>query len=329
MKHLIKKISAARSNVLTHIKMGEDTLNVVCRDDALRGFYNGYEILCAPRTKEASMTMGYVLGDVLTASLAKSDKKAAVLVLENPRETDISQGYMSKILPDLKHAAGSRNVAVKRFPQDITVIQASMNPQSHTEKTADYETLQHNLRIFGNKVTHVAQTLSNAKDDAYMLTRKKIDPNMWGSAPVQQTLDTVHGDIIKEQDNWDKTDLCNELITKALSRLCTKIQGGVNQVSPADRQMIGMILIPTILSNYESLKALVMHALMCLAPLVYVDEAFKQHTSYPAKWFMSEDVMDGLQQNYDTLVKFATQVPGIESKIIDPISLMRFTFTSK
>ena len=171
--------------------------------------------------------------------------------------------------------------------------------------------------------------LAAAKDGASMLTRGKLVSSMWGAKETQCILDDVREKLVGDNKSWDKIDLYSEMLDKSLARLATKFNTDLIEVCDEEKRFAAEVLIPQILDSYDKLKDLLIKCIVSLAPLVYIDEVFKEKTTYPAKWFLAEDVMGGLRQDYDTLIKFLTEIPNIELRVIDPLDFIRAQFINK
>lgn len=327
MKHLIKKVSASRANIITHFKVGDDTLNVVQRDGCVRGILNGYEVFSTPHEKEAGTVLGYFLDDLLS-NLVSNGKPAQVIVFRKAPQSDPEKSYMSKVVPDLKHTIGPKNVCLKRMPVDASEIRESLVPDFKIEKTLNYDCMNHNLKVFGKKTAALCAGLNRVKDDAIMLTRKRLVKSMWGADKVQGILDGIKSDVNTDA-RFKKLALYNQVMQKALDRLEYKMKTQKFSSDVEEKRMVSEVLIPTVIENYDNLKSVMGAAVGAVTPLVYIDDAFKKHTSYPAKFFLSQELMDALKQDYDGLVRFAVQIPKIEEMVIDPLAFIKLRCLSE
>ncbi|MBD3260082.1 MAG: hypothetical protein GF334_00085 [Candidatus Altiarchaeales archaeon] len=327
MKHLIKKVSASRANIITHFKVGDDTLNVVQRDGCIRGVLNGYEIFSTPHVKEAGTTFGYFLENLLS-NLVSNKKPTQVIIFRKSPQSDPEKSYMRKVVPDLKHAVGPKKVCLKRMPVDASEIRETLLPDFKVEKTLNYDCMAHNLKVFGKKTASLCGGLTRVKDDAIMLTRKRLVQSMWGSDKVQKILDDIKDDVHSDE-RFKKIALYNQVMQKALGRLEYKMKTQKFSSDIEEKRMVSDVLIPTIIENYDNLKGVIGATVGAVTPLVYIDDAFKKHTSYPAKFFLSQELLDALKQDYDGLVRFAVQIPKIEEMVIDPLAFIKLRCLSE
>jgi len=328
MKHLINKISASKSNIISHIKMGSDTFNVVTRDGSVKGVLNGYEILTLKKAKNSDEKLAYVLKDIFGTFVKKANPNS-ISVINGVPEGSPDLRFLDKLMPYLKEEIGAKNVSLKKAPKDMEPIRETLTPDFKIEKALNYEDLIHNLRVFNKRINSISQVLATAKNSALMLTRGKLVASMWGAKTTQKVLDTIRDELSEDATLWSKVDLYNEMITKSVERLNMKLRTDLIKTCKEEQKMVSSIIIPSILVNYDNLKSLVIKAAVTIAPLVYIDEAFMRLTSYPAKFFMSEDLLDALKRDYDNIVSFIASIPNIEAKVIDPVSFVKMQFMGK
>ena len=328
MKHLIKKLSASKSDIITHFKMGDDTFNVVSRDNSLKGILNGYEVLTIKKAKESEAKLAYLLNDVFGAIIKRANPDN-ISVFKGVPEDSPDLGFLAKVMPHLKEEIGPKNVSLKKAPVDMEPMKQTLIPDFKIEKALNYDDLIHNLRVFGKKINIISKILSAARESAFMLTRGKLVSSMWGAETTQKVLNTIRDELSEDAVLWNKVDLYNEMINKSLNRLNLKLGSELIKTCKEEQKMVSSIIIPSILVNYDNLKSLIIKAAITMAPLVYIDEAFKKYTSYPAKFFMSEDLLDTLKRDYDYIVSFIASIPNIEAKVIDPVSFVKMQFMGK
>jgi hypothetical protein len=179
--------------------------------------------------------------------------------------------------------------------------------------------LAKNVEVLASKLSRAAASIDSARDAGLMITRKKLVESMWGATKMQGILDGVRGRLESSTCPWSKVAVSAEVTSKSAERLCRKL----SSTDPEDGRMLVNVLIPGINEGYSNIRSVAANAAISLVPLVYIDDASKRNTTYPATWFFDEDIMDGVSQGYDGILNFLLQIPAIESKVIDPLSFVR------
>ncbi len=86
--------------------------------------------------------------------------------------------------------------------------------------------------------------------------------------------------------------------------------------------MLAQVVIPGIVDSYEDYKKIASDSMLEVGPLLYVDEVFKRNTNYPASWFISEETLGNMREDFEHLASFVGEVPAIESKVVIPLDML-------
>lgn len=316
MKHLLKRVSAANSKVIAHIKMGDDIFNIISRDSGVYGMFRGCDILNCGSFTDHGGRVANVIKDFIGEYLKGRDCHS-LSVLRDKNANDLDS-----LLEQLKGIPGIKKVMIKTIPEDMTEINKSMHPEFSIERAVDYQALAKSLRGVSIIISDMTNTLNVCRADALTLTQGRLVNTMWGADSMQRMISDLH-DEIAENSAWDKVEFFSSLIVKSIDRLIHKLFTNLIAVCDEERKMICTVLIPNILSNYEQLKKVISSALVSLSSLIYVDMMFKEKTSYPAAWFMNGSMLEDLKQDYQKILGFMMLIPRIEQEIIYPLDFLK------
>jgi len=300
-------MAASSLSVSAHIKVGCDCLNVV-KDDADRKlFLNGYETMSDRGDGDDSFAA--VMSDILS-KLFKSGKGKVIMMIDGG-----TGGLMKDVAGRLGKSIGNDKVDLKDGNPP-----KSVEPADFKVATAvNMDALANNIGVLASKIAAVADAIDSARDAGLMITRKRLVQSMWGADKMQRILDGVRVRLENLDYPWSKVAVSSEVMTKSAPRLQRKL----SSENSGDDGMVANVLIPGINDGYLNVKRAAEEIAVSIVPLVYIDDAFQRNTTYPATWFFDQDMMDGVSQGYDTVVDFLTQIPKIESKVMDPLSLAR------
>jgi hypothetical protein len=316
MKHLLKKISASKSNIIAHIKMGDDTFNLTTREDKVQATYNGCDVLSASKTKESTEKITHVVQDFIGYYL-KDSKNASVSVFKNKESGDFDS-----LMEQLKDIPGIKKIVIKTLPDNARDIEKTLHPDFSPEKGIRNSAIIKCLEDFSNIVGEICTLLNVSRNDALTITQGRLVGTMWGAKPMQEMLESIHQEIA-DNDKWDRIEFFSNIIIKSIDRLIHKLATELSSVCMEEKKVIYNILIPNILDGYEQFKQVVGSALMSLSSLVYIDVIFKKMTSYPATLFMSSSMLGDLNQDYQKLLGLLKDMPRIERQVIYPLDMMR------
>jgi hypothetical protein len=316
MKHLLKKIAASKSKIIAHIKLGNDAFNLISRDNKVLGALNGCDLWSFDHSKLMSEKISNVVRDFI-AQYLRSSKTASVTILKNKVSCDYESLYT-----DLKEIPEHKKVSIKFLPDDLSEIEKTLHSEFSFENCIGKKELMASLSSFILTVSEITTTLDVCRNDAISLTSGRLVSTMWGAKTMQTMLGSLHEEI-ESNDKWERIEFYSTLITKSCERLIHKLSTDLSDVCAEDEKIIGTVLIPNIIANYEQFKHAAITALISISSLIYVDVLFKKLTSYPATWFLSGGMLDDLKQDYQKLMGFLIKVPIIERDVIYPLDLLR------
>jgi hypothetical protein len=319
MKHLLKSVSASNSRVIAHLKMGSDTFNIVDRDNRTYGVYDGCDVLNCVNFRESTEKIAHILKDFIE-EYSKSNKCASLSVFKS-KDTGDTEGFFEQ----LKDIPGVKKVTIKVLPEDMTEIGKTLRPEFDVSSVADRPALVNGLREFSQLVSDMCKTLNVCRDDALTLTQGKLINSMWGAGSMQQILNDLNRDIA-ENGVWERVEFFATLIIKSVERLIHKLSTDLSTVCAEEKKMIGTVLIPNVLTNYEQFRKIMSSALLSLSSLIYIDAVFKKATSYPATWFMNGSMLEDLKQDYRKILGFMVRIPEIEQTVIYPLDFMKLQY---
>jgi len=306
MKHLIRRMAASGQRVSAHVKVGCDCLNIVDDGSGCRLLLNGHETVSQDGACDESF--GAVVADLL-ARIFQGGKGKAVVVVDGG-----SGGLMKAVANRLGKSIGADKVSVKEGePKVVEPAEVKL------DGAVNMDALAKNIGVLASKVAAVAASIESARDAALMITRKRLVESMWGAAKMQGILDGVKSRLEDTGRRCSKVGSSAEVIAKSAPRL----QRRMSSRTASDDGMSENVLIPGISEGYESIRRAASDTVVSIVPIVYIDDAFQKNTTYPATWFCDQDLMDGVSQGYAGILGFLTQVPTIETKVIDPLSFAR------
>jgi hypothetical protein len=230
------------------------------------------------------------------------------------------------LFEQLKAIPGAKKVIIKVIPEDCSEIEKSIRPDFDVSNVIDPKVLVESLKGFISTITEINNVLNVCREDALTLTNGRLVNTMWGAKSMQSMLEGMHEDVA-QNEKWERAEFFANLVIKSADRLCHKLSTELAKVCSEEKKMIGTVLIPNILSNYEQFKEIAQSALVALSSVIYIDVIFKKMTSYPATWFLSSGMLEDLKQDYQKLLKFFMQVPRIEREIIYPLDFMRLQYS--
>ncbi len=326
MKHLIQKYSYTRSDIVGHISSGNFGFCLISSDNSIRGIVNGSEVLKEEKNKEAHETIAPVLAGLIHNFVPSPEKGVVIYKSEWPVIGKASSSqYLDSLFEYLPRYYKASVIQILDKPKEPRNMEDSLSPRFNITGTIPPEALKVNLSVFLSKLRDLPKVLQGGIEDSMMLVRKKLVPSMWGAKMTQKFIDNARNKILRDSDSWSKIEFHMDMINKSVLRLLVKLSDNMNE---EDRKIVSAILIPNIINNYEALKDTVIKASMALTPLVYIDDVFQKNTSYPASWFFTDDIVKSVKNCYDYLLKFLSEVPIIESKVIYPLDLYKVQISS-
>lgn len=311
MRHLSNKIAAAKSTVIAHYKIGDDCFSISEKNGLYCGTYNGYEILSYDgryRDKAAN-----VFGSVIAFLSDREDKK-----IQQIRKKQ-ANSFVQEVNAYLKNS--TKKIAVEEGEVKIEV------PEFDVGEAVNQKDLITNLYKFQDMLKGTVGLLSSIQEQALSLTDSRIVSTMWGAQQMQQLLDRIRDDV-KCEDLWNKLDFYVEMISRSIERLIIKLNTELCKVCQEEKRIVGTVLIPNIVSNYESLMGVMARVLAVLEPLININDKFKKETSYPASWFLKGTMLEDMKEDFNKLLETVLRTPEIEKQILFPLDVLKTQFIS-
>jgi len=310
MKQIIRRVASSGMAVRGRFKVGCDCFDLVDNGNN-KLLLNGYETVTCGGAGISTENLAIFLSDMLSRVPSTGSDKIVVTIEGG------SDDLMRLVAQHLSAKLGEKSVAMSDtgHPGDLKV-----SPAKHkVDGTVNFEAVAKNASVLACKISKVASAISSAHDAALMMTRKRLVDTMWGAKAIQSILDSVKQRIDQPVLPWSRVAASADVVAKSASRLLRKISS--NDVD--DRRMVTNVLIPGINDGYTSLKTAAEMAVMSFVPLVHIDVACKESTTYPATWFFDENIIDGVSQGYNGILDFLVQVPAMEAKVVDPLSSIK------
>jgi hypothetical protein len=315
MRHLVRQAASARTDVLARVRTASATLDIAARDKNVLAVLNGYEVYRAPQKTADVMGAGYVMRDLI----AHLDKVNTGDLTGWYDKVSGCEGFLSKIMvyPNLK--------LLPAMPECSDKV--AYDP----ETGMDLQALSKNLHVLSKKIAGMKNTLYDSHTLVLALTKKDMtifqekskaeDKTMWGSQIMNKRLASMKV-AADEAVETEKIETLSEVTCRSLEKLSAKIAKGLMD-NTDEQKLASIITIPTITGAFTDLKNMAVKMVVASAGLAYVDEAFKDYTTYPAKFFLDASALEDLKHNYQGLISFLVSVPVIESKVIEPLDFMR------
>jgi hypothetical protein len=321
MRHLLKKISASKSKVIVHLKMGNDTFSVISRGERYYSVFDGCDIMSCDFSEDVGSKLSKVAFDFLTeyASLQKIENITAY----RSKQSDDFEGFFEQ----LQGLPGAKKIVIKGMPEAPSEIEKTLQPSFDLEKAIDLSALIPKLSDLANTVTSINNLLGVTRDDALTLSKGKLINTMWGAKAMQHMLNDIHSEICANQE-WERIEFYKNMILKTIDRLKLKLSIKFSDVCVEEQKMICTVLIPNLIDNYETLKKAIVKAMMDLSMLIHIDAIFKKTTSYPASWFLSGNMLEDLKCDYQKILRFMIEAPRIEQEVIYPLDFLKLQFLS-
>jgi len=322
MKHLIKKYSLSRSEVIGHVRVNDSGISIIAKDNVIRTIVNGCDVFNTPMDKNFVDILAPVLANIVLLLNKAEDKPKIVIVTDdwNTKDEYPSTELLDKTIGYVKPQVQENNLVIKKRAQGERNINQFLSPNFSSGTPISVDVLKRNLEVLSGKLRGVAAVLQEGTDYGMMLTRRKLINSMWGAKPTQLFLDNARMKLSGNAEDAIKLEFFCDLIDKGLSQLTNKTRELGNSENV---KYICNILIPDIISSYEAIKGIIIKGVVALTPLVYLDEIFQKNTSFPSSWFVSDELMDDIRNSYDNLIAFLATIPKIESRVIYPLDFYK------
>jgi hypothetical protein len=316
MRHLVKKIGSSDASILGRFEIGPRKMDLITKNSSFKIMLDGYEIYSMDHTASSPEDIAVVVGEILD----NVSKNANVTKIKSIR---IPDSLKSDIDPDIFFSkTAARFSGVLEFIEKSSSsknIKLVMAPDTEIDVTSNPEFMIRRLLDLRNKIKSLAGSCQDLIDITQGVTRRRLVDTMWGASSVQKIIDALRGKI--GDSCWNKIDLHTELMDKAILRMMSKLRTDLLNACKEEKILIFEVIIPEIITNFESLKSLVSKLMTCVAPIINIDEIFKKFTSYPGKFFISDGAIEEIQETFEGLLEFVQSIPEIESDTIIPLDV--------
>jgi hypothetical protein len=318
MKQIIKRCSNIGAEVLGFIRVGNDSLVLIEKNSEIKGILNGCEVFKTASVDDNENSIVHVFGD-LTQNLYNKNKPEDFTIY---REHWSSDKYpmgevLDQILSNLKKTA--------KFSVKVRAKESSINfePSLKFGNKIDSAILDKNVNVFNLKINNASLVLQNFIRNASIITGYKFEEKdpVWGSKNISRYINGIKSKMASNAAEMDKLDYYTEMIDRTASKIHFKLSSDRVKKNPEERKILGSVLIPELVGNYEGFKKLATSVVFACSPLVYVDDLFRKNTNYPVSWFISDDVLINLNDNYSFLINFLQELPRIETNAIIPLDV--------
>jgi len=318
MKHLLKKISYSRSKVIGHVKIKDDSLAILSENSSVRYILNGCEVFTGPLREASKDVNTSVIASLVAVLKSDDDSKLSFYSGDWKSAPD---HYLEKTVNYIKASIDENKFSVYKKATDAKNMEKALNIDvaMPTDIQEADKVIKNNTVVLCSIMRDAMRVLQKALDHGTLLCRKKLVPSMWGAKDTQKFINEIKYQIIDNKCLWSQMEILYVTMTKAVNRLVIKLNENLKE----NAQFITEVIIPDIIKCYEDMKTIIVKAVTILTPLIYVDDIFHKNTTYPATWFFTEEVLDGLREEYNKLIKFLTQIPVIETKVIYPLDFYK------
>jgi hypothetical protein len=229
------------------------------------------------------------------------------------------QEIADQIIDSLKNNV---KLAVKVRAKEAKV---AFEPELHIKGKINAGILSTNMKVLNRKLASTVCVLQSALKNTNIIVnhRFKAKNSAWGLKSIQKFVDDVKETIDGSDAEIDKTDFYKEMLDRTIGKLALKLGSEVCLNSPEEKKIMSQVLIPDILDNYEKTKDLTSKVVLDIVPLVYIGDVFKKNTNYPVNWFISDDIIMNLNEDYKFLIGFMQEIPRIEANAIVPLDIFK------
>lgn len=310
MKNLIKKVSSANSTIINQVKVGDRVFTLVKKDKTLRGILDGTEIIASAEDSRFVDKLPKIVFTI-TEDLLDGEKKG--IKFKQNKGEGIDQELSENMLAEMeKNNIPFKTKNMKSFDPII--------PSYDLNEPIEYRLVVSKMPGLLQTLENITQILELATNDSMVLTRRKLIDTMWGADRTQKVIDDIRAELIKLSPESDKLNLYYELIRKSIARLSIFHK----RTDEDSIKVINNILIPDILNNFDNVKRFASDLFFVMSPIVHIDEVFVKNTTYPAKFFLPEETIEAIEDDYKLIVEFLNKVPRIEQEILNPLDLLRY-----
>lgn len=318
MNQIIRRCLNIGSDVLGFARIGNTSLSIISKNNDIKGVLNGCEIFKVSSFKDSRESLTYVLGDLIQ-SIYNKNKPECFSLYKNHWA---SEKYPMREMVDsiISNIKDNVKVAVKVRPKEASI---NLESSIRINENINPKILIANMRVFNTRTKNASIVLQNFIKYATIILNHKYshNDNMWGVKNVKKYIDDIKSRVASENIGAAKLDFYREMLEKISNKLAMKIASEATQDNLEEKKVISQVLIPDMVNSYETFKNQISNAVMVLSPLIYINDTFKKNTDYPANWFVSDDVLMNMDEDYNFLIDFIRDIPVIENNVILPLEI--------
>lgn len=322
MKHLFKQLSASSLEAVGYVRIGDNSFNLARKGSSVKGFLNGYEVYSISEKDPQIKSAGVVLASIMSHVFKDSgEDKLKLYKSEWKSQRNSSLNFLDEVVPNLNDSMDSAVVVVRNKPTEERDIGLKAAPGFSVGSCVPLEVLSKNLSVLKRKVSEVAVEIEESLDVAETFTRRKLKDSMWGAKGMQKILDDLRVEFLG--NHWSPAEISIEILEKSVDKIIHKLNSDLIKHCDEEKKLVVGILVPNIIKSYENIKETVIRLVTLLAPLIVIDKTFTEKTSYPARFFIPDEIVEQTQDRFNSLVDFLCLAPTIESKVLDPLDFVR------
>ena len=321
MKHLLRKISREKAELLGRVKIGDVDVSVAASNGMVSGVVNGFKVVDAGLYEDFIERITPVLSMVISKIFRDKIEDGGKLQIWE-KEWDTKGKYPSKnllesLLKDLgRHLDDSAINIDRESDPEVSPAKEEALPAN-----IDIDGLLENLQKFSEQASNVYRYSDRAMDRARVLTRRKLIPEMYGAEDTQGVIDGIKSNVQDTEAAVNKMGFDMNGVVKSTNRLVARLKK-VSQTSD-DKKYVSTILIPDITNAFYGIRDAVIKTVVALTPLTNIDDVFRANTQNPASWFLPTNVLEDLKEAHAILIEFLSDVPDIEVGVVEPLSVIK------
>lgn len=318
MKHLLKNIKASNCKIIAQFKVGNSSYNLSSFGKESSISLDGHDILSCITGSQDNTKVSNLICDLILNGVA--EKKIASIQAYLSKDDKVSESIIGNIK--------KRSDAPLKIITQSKEIPTNVPVKVNFDEAFSPDILIGKLNDFSQAIHDINETLKVCREDILSLSSSKLVKSMWGAKSTQVVMDNLFSNV-DENEDWEKSEFYTNIILKSINRLIHKINATLFNVCDEDKKVVGTVLIPNILENFEKIKQIISKVLLMLSNFVYIDEVFKKNTSFPANWFINGTIFEDLKLDYKNLMLFTLKIPRYEQEVIYPLDIMRHSFINK
>lgn len=318
MKQIIKQCSNIGSNVLGFARIGNNSISVINKDKDIKGILNGCEIFKTSNLKDNKESIACVVGDLIQNIYNKGGCDNFTLYRSLWANDKYPMGeILDTIVLNLKDNV---KVAVKvRSKESTTKFKNSFS----FNNSLKCDRLSSSINDLNMKMNNACIVLQSFLKYASIIIKHKFasSGDVWGSKNIIKYMDDIRYKISSIVTDINKIDFYKEMLDRNSKKLSMKLSSASIMNNAEEKKIVDQVLIPDVIDNYEKIKDISSSIILILSPLAYVDKLFRKNTNYPVTWFISDDVIINLKEDYNFLINFLLDIPKVETNVIMPLDV--------